>query len=92
MAFSEDLETEDIDPLRNKLIKVKKIRKDIEEYNDLTEIEMVQLWNLCPTSIDEAISWISTLERFQEQGKEIYLKQVLEVIQNSTPVDPNTLN
>merc|ERR1712048_748719 len=29
LKFSDDLDTEDIDPLRNKLIKIKKIRKDI---------------------------------------------------------------
>merc|ERR1712085_177767 len=59
MKFSHDLETEDIDPLRNKLIKIKKIRKDIEEKgSELSDKEMVMLWNLCPSTVDEAVSWI----------------------------------
>jgi hypothetical protein len=89
MKFSHDLETEDIDPLRNKLIKIKKIRKDIEEKgSELSDKEMVMLWNLCPSTVEEAISWIQSLERFSEQGKEIYLKEILEVIKNASPVDP----
>jgi len=73
LKFSEDLDTEDIDPLRNKLIKIKKIRKEIEEKgSELEDIEMVQLWNLTPTDVDQALKWIPSLERFQEQGKEIY--------------------
>ena len=93
MRFTEDLDTDDIDPLRNKLIKIKKIRKEIEEKgSELSDIEMVQLWNLCPNSVEEALVWVQSLERFQEQGKEMYLAEILKVISDHIPVEPTNLN
>merc|ERR1712226_1649050 len=80
LKFTDDLDTDDIDPLRNKLIKIKKIRKEIEEKgSELQDIEMVQLWNLTPSTFEEAMQWIPSLDRFQEQSKEAYIVEVLKV-------------
>jgi hypothetical protein len=51
LRYSEDLDGEDIEALKDKLLKFKKARNELEEFDEISETELVQLWNCCPVSI-----------------------------------------
>ena len=88
LRYVDDMSGEDFEALKERLKKTKKARAELEKFSEINELEQVQLYNLCPSSVEEAISWIPTLERFQEAGKEMYLKTIIEVVQKHTPIDP----
>jgi RNA polymerase Rpb4 len=87
LKYTEEMGGEDIEVLKERLKKTTKARAELDKYKDITDLELVQLYNLCPSTVEEAISWISSLDRFQVTGKEMYLKNILEVIHKHTPVN-----
>lgn len=88
LGFNEDTQSNDLEALNEVIKKTRKMRTDVEKFKDITDLERTQLCNLCPTSVEEAISWITSLERFQIGSKEVYLRSVLEVINKHTPANP----
>ena len=84
----QDGDGDDIDELKDRLKKTQKATSEIEGFKDITKIEQVKLLNLAPQSVEEAVAWIPSLDRFQVSGREIYLKNVLDTVRKHTPIDP----
>lgn len=48
LQFNEEMEGEDIELLKERLRKISKARLELEKFKEITELELVQLYNLCP--------------------------------------------
>ena len=90
LGFSDNLSAEDLEEsFKNKKMRLQKMRNELHELSGLNEIEIVQFMNLCPNSLEEAVSWIPSLERILVNGNEIVIKKAIEIVQKNTPVESN---
>lgn len=88
LGFSGSSQANDAEATSDIIKKTKKMRAEVEKYKDINDLERAQLCNLCPSNIEEATAWVSSLERFSTGSKEVYLRNVLEVISKHTPANP----
>ena len=48
LQFNEEMEGDDIELLKERLSKISKARGELEKYKEISDLELVQLYNLCP--------------------------------------------
>ena len=81
LRFSENLSSEDLEEVfKNKRTRLQSIRSELKTIKELNEFELVQLWNLSPDTKEEAISWISSLERLVGGSGELAINRAIEII------------
>ncbi len=56
------------------------LKEEIENCQELSDIEIVQLWNLLPAQIEEAEKWIPSLEKLITEGKENEISKAINVL------------
>jgi hypothetical protein len=52
LKYSDDISGEDFEALKERLKKTKKARAELEKFKDISELEQVQLYNLCPVTFE----------------------------------------
>ena len=72
---------------KNKRTRIQSIRDELKMVKDLTDTEIIQIWNLSPETNDEALAWIPSLERLIPEGKEIYINQAVDVVRKYKNID-----
>ena len=75
--------------VKNRKTRLQKMRSELGELPEFSEVETVQFMNLCPNNVEEAVSWIPSLERLISAGKELEIKRAIEVVQKNSPIESN---
>lgn len=90
LGFSDGLSGEDLkETVKNKKTRLTKMRNELDELPEFTEIEIAQFMNLCPNSVEEIVSWVPSLERLVNAGKELVIKRAIEIVQKNSPIESN---
>ena len=88
LSFSENLNSKELEEaFKTKKSRLHKIRGELNEIAELNELEIVTIWNLMPNNIEEAVSWIPSLERLKISGKENKIKEAIDIIQKNSPLE-----
>jgi hypothetical protein len=48
LKYTEEMGGEDIEVLKDRLKKTTKARAELDKFKDISDLELVQLYNLCP--------------------------------------------
>ncbi len=70
--------------INKKKAKVVKIRKALNDIDKLTNVEKIQLWNLMPNNIEDAIGYIPSLERLKITGDTKLIVEAMELLNKNS--------
>ena len=88
LRFSEHISAEDLEEVfKSKRTRLQSIRSELKNIRELSEFEVVQLWNLAPENKEEAISWIPSLERLVGGSGQLAINRAVEIIKKHRNTD-----
>ena len=88
LRYSEELTGEELNEVfKNRRSNIQGIRDELKGFSELTDIELMQIWNLGPESSDEALAWIPSLERLIPEGKELFIHQAIDIVRKHKTID-----
>ena len=85
IRFEENLSQDDYnEQFHRRSLRLQKLRKALRESEIFSDIEQVQLLNLAPQDVEDAVAWIPSLEPMSKDERAPALKKCIDLIQKTT--------